>query len=183
MFCPSCGAEIPDDSAHCSSCGTKISGEAPGPAPGPTPGTGSVWVSMISALIKADPSGALTLLGSFFIILGAFLPWVNVSFGGYWDGGATVSQLGVASAQGAVLLLIGVLFLVVVVLARSGAAGAWNVVMFLLSALALALIFQSIYTIGDAVGATIGAGVWLAMVGVLAVTAATLLERFGTAKK
>jgi hypothetical protein len=130
---------------------------------------------MLTLLIKADPAGALTLVGSFFIILGAFLPWAS-AYG--------PSLLGVGMAQGAVLLLIGVLFLAVLVLARSGAAGAWNVVMLLLSLLALALIFQSICAIGGLYyhGATEGAGVWLAMVGAFAITAAALLGLFGAKK-
>ncbi len=165
MLCPKCKAEIPDDSVHCSSCGGKISDEAPAPGGGAA--------SMLTLLIKADPAGALTLVGSFFIILGAFLPWAS-AYG--------PSLLGVSMAQGAVLLLMGVLFLVVLVLSRSGAAGAWGVVMLLLSLLALALIFQSLYYIRDN-DATLGAGFWLAMVGAFAITAAALLEQFGTAKK
>ena len=165
MLCPKCGAEIPDNSVHCSSCGGKISDEAPAPGGGAA--------SVFTALIKADPAGALTLVGSFFIILGAFLPWAS-AYG--------PSLLGVTMAQGAVLLLMGVLFLVVLVLSRSGATGAWSVVMLLLSLLALALIFQSLYYIGDN-DATLGAGFWLAMVGALAITAAALLGQFGTAKK
>ena len=123
------------------------------------------------SLIKADLAGFLTLVGSFFIILGAFLPWMTGS-----------SQLGVAMAQGAVLLLIGVLFLIVLALSRSGAAGAWSTAMFLLCALALALIFQSIKYIADLPYVSIGAGVWLTMVGVLGVTAAVLLPLFGAKK-
>ena len=85
-------------------------------------------------------------------------------------------------AQGAVLLLIGVLFLIVLMLSRSGAAGAWSNAMFLLCALALALIFQSIKYIADLPYVSIGAGVWLTMVGVLGVTAAVLLPLFGAKK-
>lgn len=167
MLCPKCGAEIPDDSVQCSSCGGKISGEAPAPGGGAA--------SMLTLLIKADPAGALTLVGSFFIILGAFLPWVSGTV--YYP-----SALGVEAAQGAAVLLVGVLFLAALVLSRSGAAGAWGVVMLLLSALALALIFQSLYYIRDN-DATLGAGFWLAMVGALAITAAALLGQFGAAKK
>jgi len=166
MFCPKCGAEIPDGSVHCSSCGAKITGEAPGA------GAGSATMSMISAMIKADPAGALTILGCFLMILGAFLPWATGS-----------SVLGVAMAQGAVLLLIAVLFLALMVLARSGAAGAWGLVTILLSLLSLALIFQSMKYIGDIPYASIGAGVWLTMVGVFVITAAAFLQQFGTAKK
>lgn len=167
MFCPKCGEEIPDDSVQCPSCDAKISGEAPAAGPGA--------LSMLSMLIKADPTGFLTLVGSFFIILGAFLPWVAGT--GYYS-----SALGVEAAQGAVILLLGVLFLATLVLSRTGATGAWGVVTVLLSFLALALIFQSLYYIKDNDAST-GAGLWLAMVGVFVVTAAALLQQFGTAKK
>ncbi len=165
MFCPKCGAEIPDDSVQCSSCGAKISGASAGPGA----------ASIFTMLIKADPAGALTLVGSFFIILGAFLPWAT-AYG--------TSLLGVMISEGAVLLLVGVLLLAALVLSRSGAAGAWNVVMLLLSLLALALIFQTICVIGGLYyrGATEGAGVWLTMVGALATTAAALLALFGAKK-
>jgi len=166
MLCPKCGAEIPDDSVHCSSCGGKISDEAPAPGGGAA--------SMLTLLIKADPAGALTLLGSFFIILGAFLPWVAGTV--YYP-----SALGVEAAQGAAVLVVGVLLLAVLVLSRSGAAGAWGVVMVLLTALELALIFQSLYYIRDN-DATLGAGFWVAMVGALIIAVSPLVARFGAKK-
>lgn len=128
---------------------------------------------MLSLLIKADPTGFLTMVGSFYIILGTFLPW-GTEFG--------PSLLGVGIAQGAALLVVGVLLLAALMLARSGAAGAWGVVMFLLCALALALVFQAIYTIGDSPYSR-GAGVWLAMAGALIIAAGIMLGRLGTAKK
>ncbi|MEE9400603.1 MAG: zinc ribbon domain-containing protein, partial [Dehalococcoidia bacterium] len=120
MFCAKCGAEIPDNSVQCSSCGTKVSGEAPAAGPGA--------LSMLSLMIKADPTLFLTMVGSLLIILGAFLPWVAGT--AYYG-----SALGVEAAQGAVIHLVGVLLLAVLVLSRSGAAGTWGVVMVLLTAL------------------------------------------------
>ena len=165
MFCAKCGAEIPDDSVQCSSCGAKVSGEAPAAGPGA--------LSMLSLMIKADPTLFLTMVGSLLIILGAFLPW-GTELG--------PSLLGVGIAQGAALLIVGVLLLAVLVLSRSGAAGAWSVVMVLLSALALALVFQAIYMIGDSYYSR-GAGVWLAMAGALIIAVPPLLARLVTAKK
>lgn len=167
MFCAKCGAEIPDDSVQCSSCGAKVSGEAPAAGPGA--------LSMLSLLIKADPIGFLTIVGSLLIILGAFLPWVSKT--AYWQ-----SSLGVEVPQGAVVLLVGVLLLAVLVLARSGAGGAWGVVMVLLTALELALIFQSLYFLKHN-DAPIGAGFWVAMAGALIIAVSPLVARFGTAKK
>jgi hypothetical protein len=130
---------------------------------------------MLSLLIKADPVGVLTIVGSPLIILGAFLPWVSKSL--YWQ-----SSLGVEVPEGAAVLVVGVLLLAALALARSGAGGAWGVVIFLLTALELALIFQSLYALNN-IDAPIGAGFWLAMVGALIIAAGILLERFGTAKK
>ena len=167
MFCAKCGAEIPDDSVQCSSCGAKVSGEAPAAGPGA--------LSMLSLMIKADPTLFLTMVGSLLIILGAFLPWVAGT--AYWQ-----SALGVEAAQGAAVLVVGVLLLAVLVLSRSGAAGAWGVVMVLLTALELALIFQTLYFLKDN-DAPIGAGFWVAMSGALIIAVSPLLARFCAAKK
>lgn len=167
MFCAKCGAEIPDDSVQCSSCGAKVSGEAPAAGPGA--------LSMLSLLIKADPIGFLTMVGSLLIILGAFLPWVS-TWGGDFLG------LNMLGATGAPVLVVGVLLLAALVLARSGAGGAWGVVMVLLTALELALIFQSLYFLRDN-DFSIGAGFWVAMAGALIIAVSPLLARFGAAKK
>jgi hypothetical protein len=167
MFCAKCGAEIPDDSVECSSCGAKVSGEAPAAGPGA--------LSMLSLMIKADPILFLTMVGSLLIILGAFLPWVAGT--AYYE-----STLGVEAAQGAAVLVVGVLLLAVLVLSRSGAAGAWGVVMVLLCALELAMIFQSLYSLKHS-ELTIGAGFWVAMSGALIIAVSPLLARFGAAKK
>lgn len=167
MFCAKCGAEIPDDSVQCSSCGAKVSGEAPAAGPGA--------LSMLSLMIKADPTLFLTMVGSLLIILGAFLPWVS-SWGG------DILGLNMLGSTGPVILLVGVLLLAVLVLSRSGAAGAWGVVMVLLTALELALIFQSLYFLRDN-DFSIGAGFWVAMAGALIIAVSPLLARLGAAKK
>ncbi len=167
MFCAKCGAEIPDDSVQCSSCGAKVSGEAPAAGPGA--------LSMLSLMIKADPTPFLTMVGSLLIIIGAFLPWLAES--GYYT-----SALGVEAAQGAAVLVVGVLLLAALVLARSGAGGAWGMVMVLLCALELALIFQTLYYLKDN-DAPIGAGFWVAMAGALIIAVSPLLARFVAAKK
>ncbi len=171
MFCAKCGAEIPDDSVQCSSCGTKVSGEAPAAGPGA--------LSMLSLMIKADPTLFTTMVGSLLIILGTFLPWISIQMG-YPFG--TISSLGVEMAQGAAVLVVGVLLLSVLVLSRSGAAGAWGVVMVLLTALELSLIFQSLYFLKHN-DAPIGAGFWVAMAGALIIAVPPLLARLGAAKK
>jgi len=116
-------------------------------------------------LIRLDPVLAIIPVGSFFMILGAFLPWVT----------GRVNTLGLQFPAGALMLALGVLFLVVLVLSRTGTPGSWGLVVLMISALALALIFQTIYHFAD-VDASIGAGVYLAMVGGLVTTVAGVLE-------
>ena len=165
MFCAKCGAEIPDDSVQCSSCGAKVSGGAPEAGPGA--------LSMLSLMIKADPTLFLVMVGSLLIIIGAFLPWVAEFYG---------SALGVELPQGAAVIVVGVLLLAVLVLSRSGAAGAWGIVMVLLCALELAMIFQSLYSLKNS-ELTIGTGFWVAMAGALIIAVSPLLARFVAAKK
>jgi hypothetical protein len=132
---------------------------------------------MLSQRIKADPAGTLIVVGSLLAIIGTFLRWFSVSLGQYGT-----SSLGVSMSQGAVVLMGGVLCLAVLVLARSGAVGKWSVVMLLLSALMLALVFQSIYYIKDN-DASIGAGVYVTMVGALGITAGSAVEQCCPPKK
>ena len=86
----------------------------------------------------------------------------------------------------------GVLFLAVLVLARTSSNTAWGAGMLLLSALTLALIFQSLYSIKDAttiyyvgfdVSLDIGAGFWISMAGAIILTAGAVYEQWGTRKK
>jgi hypothetical protein len=128
---------------------------------------------MISKRIQADPAGTLIVAGSLLAIIGAFLRWFSVLGGGF---------LGVTMSQGAVVLMGGVLCLAVLVLARSGAAGKWSVVMLLLSAVLLALVFQAIYHIKHN-HASIGAGLWVAMSGVLITAAGSAVEQCCPPKK
>lgn len=170
MYCSKCGAQIPEDSTFCSSCGTPVSGQV-------VKGQGPRTLDMLSKRIQADPSGTLIVAGSLLAIIGTFLAWIT----GYPSAGH-FTILGIATSQGAVICAVAVLLLGVLVLARSGAAGKWSAVMLLLSALALALVFQSIYTLKDS-HYFIGAGVWVAMSGVLITAGGSLLEECCPPKK
>ena len=171
MYCSKCGTQIPDDSTFCSSCGAPVSGQV---VKGQEPRT----LDVLSKRIQADPAGALIVAGSLLAIIGSFLRWFSVSLGQY----GTSSSLGVNMSQGAVVLMGGVLCLAVLVLARSGVAARWGVIMLLLSALILALIFQAMYYIKDN-DASIGAGVYVAMVGALGITGGSALEQCCPPKK
>jgi hypothetical protein len=165
MYCSKCGAQIPDDSTFCSSCGAPVSGKV---VKAQGPGT----LDMLSKRIQADLPGTLIVVGSLLAIIGAFLVWISGHF----------PTLGVVTSQGAVICTVAVLSLGVLVLARSGAAGKWSAVMLLLSALMLALVFQTIYWIKDN-DASIGAGVWVTMSGVIIAAAGSALEQCCPPKK
>lgn len=170
MYCSKCGAQIPDDSTFCSSCGAPVSGQV-------VKGQGPQTLDMLSKRIKADPAGTLIIVGSLLAIIGTFLAWVTGHpLAGHF------TTLGIATSQGAVVCAVAVLFLGVLVLARSGAIGKWSAVMLLLSALALALVFQSIYTLKDN-HYSIGAGVWVVMSGVLITAAGSAVEQCCPPKK
>ena len=166
MYCSKCGAQIPDDSTFCSSCGAPVSGQV-------VQAEGPRTLDVLSKRIQADPAGTLIIAGSLLAILGTFLRWFSVPGGGF---------LGITMSQGAVVLMGGALCLAVLLLARSGAAGKWSVVMLLLSAVLLALVFQSIYYIKDN-HASVGAGLWVAMSGALITAGGSLLEECCPPKK
>ena len=168
MHCAKCGKEIPAGSQFCNSCGTPVSGET---AKGPT--RLSQWWAALLQMVKLDPLAGVVPIGAFLLLLGSFLAWES------WGGGTV---LGVQMPAGAVVFAVGVLLLVVLVLSRSGTPGAWGLVMILLSALALALIFQTMYYIEDNDG-TIREGVYIAMVGAFATAYAGELERRHPYKK
>jgi len=173
MYCGKCGAQITDSSIHCPSCGERVSGEVPAGQPSQVP-------PFSSQQPKADSSGIIAIAGSFLLILGAFLPWMGGA-GGFVAIGTfmPIGNIGVA------VLIVGVLSLPVTVMARSGSAGAWSVVMLILGALALALISQVLYFMRDPQNdfPTIGPGFWIAMAGALAFAAGSLLQLFGTSKR
>ena len=157
MFCSKCGTENVEGNAFCSSCGAPISG-------GIDSGQEVQKTDMLAQLSKSLPPRALTMGAAFFIILGTILEWESSAYG----------SLGLMMSQGAVLCLVAVLAVAVVLLQRSGAAGAWSQVSVLLSVLAILLVFQALYHITDWNG-SIGAGYWLSMVGVLILAISSFL--------
>lgn len=173
MYCGKCGAQIPDSSIHCSSCGAQVSGEAP-------TGQVSQEPSFSSQLARADSVAAFGIAGSFLIILGALLPWMGKEAGFVFIGTfMPMGNIGVA------VLLVGVLFLPLTVIARSGTAGAWGLVMLLLSAVELALIFQILYFMKDPFNEfpAIAAGYWIAMAGALGIGISSVLQLLGTSRE
>ncbi|UCG84370.1 MAG: zinc ribbon domain-containing protein [Dehalococcoidia bacterium] len=166
MFCSKCGTENAEGNEFCSSCGTKLSG-------GGATDQGTPKGEAFTQMAKSLPPGALTIAAACFIFLGTLLPWATASGFGY-----SASQSGIQMAQGAALLLVAVLCIAVLLLQRSGAAGAWSQVSILFVFLAVVLVFQGLYHINDS-GASTGAGYWLSMIGVLILVVNTALQFFG----
>jgi hypothetical protein len=160
MYCTKCGKETPQGSVFCNSCGAPVIGQE-GKASSPL----SQWGSALSMLIKLDPVLAILPVGSFLMVLGAFLPW---------DTGRATT-LGLQTPGGAIIMALSVLFLVTLVLSRTGTPGSWGLVLLMVSALALTIIFQTIYHLRD-VDHSIGAGVYVAMVGAFLTTIAGVME-------
>lgn len=164
MYCTKCGKEIPQGSVFCSACGTPVIGQG-----GKASSQLSQWGSALSMLIKLDPVLAIIPIGSFLLLLGAFLPWIR------GEGFFSVTTLGLQTPGGAVIMALSVLFLVILVLSRTGTPGSWGLVLLLCSALALIIIFQTMYYLRD-VDRSIGAGVYVAMVGAFVTTTAGVVE-------
>ncbi len=157
MYCSKCGTENVEGNAFCASCGAPLPG-------GIDRGQEVQKADMLAQLSKSLPPGALTMGAALLIILGAILPWESSGRG----------SLGLMMAQGAVLCMVAVLSVAVLLLQRSGAAGAWPQVSALLAVFAVLLVFQALYHITDWNG-SIGAGYWLSMVGVLILAISSLL--------
>lgn len=166
MFCSKCGTDNAEGNAFCSSCGNPMAGEE---STGQAAQRGEAFAQMAKSL----PPGILTIVAACFIFLGTLLPWATMS--GYG------SDSGIQMAQGAALLLVAVLCIAVLLLQRSGAAGAWSQVSVLLSFLAVVLVFQALYHITDA-NASLGAGYWLSMIGVLILAVGNALQFFGVSR-
>jgi predicted nucleic acid-binding Zn ribbon protein len=171
MYCNKCGRQIPEGSQFCSSCGTQIAGEG---KPGQTKAKATSMFEPLAQLIKLDPVMAILSVGSLLLFLGPLLAWV--------DGGRGAATLGLQLPAGAVVLAGGILLVVALVLSRTGTPGAWGIVTLLLSALALALVFQSMYWINDHEG-TIREGVYISMVGALVAGGGGGLEYYNASKK
>jgi predicted nucleic acid-binding Zn ribbon protein len=173
MYCNKCGRQIPEGSQFCSSCGTQIAGEG---KPGQTKAKATSMFEPLAQLIKLDPVMAILSVGSLLLLLGPFLAWV--------DGGRGPAMLGIQTTNGVVILAAGVLVLVALVLSRTGTPGAWGIVMLLLSALALALVFQSMYYLNNQdADLTIREGVYISMVGALVAGGGGGLEYYNATKK
>jgi hypothetical protein len=117
-------------------------------------------------------------MGALLLCLGAFLPWVSVP--------RTADTLGLQIAAGPVVLALGAFLGLALVLARGGTPGAWSIVILVLSAVELVLIFQTMIHLNDIYEHTsisIGAGLYVAMVGGFATASGGVLETMRILKK
>jgi hypothetical protein len=174
LKCGKCGADVSEGSGFCGSCGAAVGG---GDSKGQT--QVSQWWASTSALIMRDPVILLVGVGSFLLCLGAFLPWVSVP--------RSADTLGLQVAAGPVVLAVGALIGLALMLARGGTPGAWSMVILVLSVVELALIFQAMINLDDTyleyVNASIGAGLYVAMVGGFVTASGGLLETMRILKK
>jgi hypothetical protein len=168
LKCSKCGAEIPEGSGFCGSCGATVgAGGAKGQA------QLSQWWASTSALVSRDPVLVVVGIGAILLCLGAFLSWISRS-------GADV--LGLQMTAGPVVLALGALLALSLVLARGGTPGAWSIVILVLSGVCLALVFQTMIWMDDQ-GYDIGAGLYVSMVGGFAAASGGLLEVMRVLKK
>ena len=161
MLCKNCQTEIQAGNAFCSKCGTSVS---EGVSEGQTGGKSRELNDILSIMAKPGTSLVLTIAGCFLIILGSFLPWIS-------GNQFLASTLGVEISQGTVTLMAGVLCVAALILVQSDARSKRGIFFLILGALILALVFQSMYGITDH-DLSIGAGLWISMVGGLFITGA-----------
>jgi zinc-ribbon domain len=168
LKCSKCGADVPEGSGFCGSCGNTVgAGAAKGQ------GQFSQWWASTAALIGRDSVVLVVGIGVILLGLGAFLPWVSLR-------GPDV--LGLQMAAGPVILALSALLALALVLARGGTPGAWSIVILVLSGVALALIFQTMIYMSDH-DSNIGAGLYVAMVGGFVTAGGGLLETMRILKK
>ncbi len=152
MICGKCGAENPDGTTLCSSCGQPVSGDTPEFV---MPGK----LAMMKMMAQADPTLALISVGWMIVTIAAFTPWQS---------SAGTGILGLNSVNGGAVLVVAMVCLIALLLSRSATPGPWGIIMALLSLLLVALIFQALYFILDTPSTLgIAGGYFVSMVGVL----------------
>jgi hypothetical protein len=173
LNCSKCGAQITEGSGFCGSCGATVgTSDAKGQS------QFSQWCASTSVLIARDPVVVIVGIGALLLCLGAFLPWVSVPH--------AADTLGLQIAAGPVVFAVGAFLVLALVLARGGTPGAWSIVILVLSAVELVLIFQTMIHLSDTYEHTnisIGAGLYVAMVGGFATASGGLLETMRVIKK
>jgi len=169
LKCSKCGAEVPEGSTFCGSCGATVgTNDTKGQS------QSSQWWASTSALLSRDPVVAVVGIGAFLLCLGAFLPWRSVQYG--------PDVLGLQLSAGPVVLALGAFLALALVLARGGTPGAWSIVILVLSVVSLALIFQTMIWMDDQ-NYGLGAGIYVAMVGGFTTASGGLLETTRVLKK
>jgi zinc-ribbon domain len=173
LNCSKCGAQVTEGSVFCGSCGASVgTSDAKGQK------QFSQWWASTSALLSRDPVVLVVGIGALLLCLGAFLPWVSVP--------RAADTLGLQIAAGPVVFAVGAFLGLALVLARGGTPGAWSVVILVLSAIELVLIFQTMIHLSDTyehTSVSIGAGLYVAMVGGFATASGGLLETMRILKK
>jgi hypothetical protein len=169
LKCSKCGKEVPEGSGFCGSCGATVgASEAKGQ------NQFSQWWASTAALIGRDPVVVVVGIGALLLCLGAFLPWQSVRYG--------ADVLGLQMAGGPAVLALGAFLALTLVLARGGTPGAWSIVILVLSAVCLVVVVQTMIYLDDH-DASIGAGLYVGIVGGFATASGGLLETMRILKK
>lgn len=85
MFCPKCGAQVPDGTKFCPACGTPLNPAAPVGGPASAPDASGPVVTPVSPAAgdKAAVARLVRLVAAVVMIVSFFLPFVGMSIFGY----------------------------------------------------------------------------------------------------
>ena len=97
MFCPQCGTQMADNATFCRKCGTPMREGATRPV---AVATRAEAAHRPAGAAKGQPViGIVAIIGAALALLGAFLPWIDISGatangfdGGYLTGGSTMGD-------------------------------------------------------------------------------------------
>ncbi|WP_455139370.1 zinc ribbon domain-containing protein [Thermophilibacter sp.] len=85
MFCPKCGAQVPDGTKFCPACGTPLNPAAPAGGSAPAAGASGPVVTPVAPAAgdKAAAARLVRLVAAVVMIVAFFLPFVGTSIFGY----------------------------------------------------------------------------------------------------
>ena len=171
MFCPKCGAQVPDGTKFCPSCGAALNAAAPASGPTPNPGPVSSPVTPVIGAKPASPARGVKLVAAVVMIVSFFLPLAGLSIWGYeadfsaFQGTVGLEVLGTqldGVPQMGLFVVPGVIALLVALFAKGKAS---DVVAILCGLGILALLYGNVATFNDELGGVMAidllVGAWL----------------------
>jgi|GEM_PF-3988929 len=135
------------------------------PGPGGQPGYGAAGFAQPGANGKGDPIAWLTVVSSVLLIIGTFLPWIDLG---------PITLNGLDAEDGVIVIVLATILLVAGVV-RARLRFRWVSIVALLFALfTLLAVVIDVGSVSD-VGATVGIGLWVCLVGAIGATLGTLI--------